>query len=132
MAYTDTFILVSDDCPTATAMDPSRGRDTRSRAEIEYDLLRTQPYHFDHRSLTHRVHVDHKMQFGDTPLGFDDFHAKGQPCLRASALVKRYGWGAHHDAQGRIALYPVDGPDYARLIASPDIKTLKGMRNRRA
>ena len=132
MAYTNTLILISDDCPTATALDPSRNRDTRTRAEIEFDLLQAQPHHFDHKAFTHRVHVEYKGQSGDTPLAFDEFHAKGQPCMRASALVKRFGWGAHYDGEGRISLVAADGPDYARLAASDDIKTLKGMRNKRA
>jgi len=31
--------------------------------------------------------------------------SKPHPCLRASMLPKRYGWGVHYDGNGRITLY---------------------------
>ncbi len=33
------------------------------------------------------------------------FFSKGQPCFRASPLTKRYGWGIHSDAEGKVALF---------------------------
>ena len=132
MPYTNTFITIAEDCPATTAQNPARGKDTRTRAEIEYDLLTSKPYSYDHMQFTHLVHTQHKAQSGDTPQTYSDFHAKGQPCMRASALVKRYGFGAHYDADGRIALYGMDSDEYAGFCDSGATKLLKGMRNRRA
>ncbi len=69
---------------------------------------------------------------GDDPLARDAFHSKGQPCMRASALVKRYGFGAQYDRQGRIAIYGMDSQEYARFCADGRVKKLKGMLGKRA
>ena len=60
------------------------------------------------------------------------FFAKPQPCLRASPLAKRYGWGIHHDEQGRIALIARGSSDYERLKSAGDLKVVPAMRNRKA
>jgi hypothetical protein len=46
-------------------------------------------------------------------------------------LPKRYGWGAHYDADGRIALYGVETEDYRRLTSQSGTKVVPAMRNRR-
>ncbi len=132
MAYTNTFITVAEDCPTTAAQNPARGNDTQTRAEIEFDLLKGNPYTHTHLEFTHLVHTRHKEQSGDMPKTYDDFHAKGQPCMRASVLVKRFGWGAHYDAKGRIAIYGLDSADYVNFCDDSETKLLKGMRNKRA
>jgi len=43
---------------------------------------------------------------------------KPQPCLRASLLPEKYGWGVHHDRQGRIALHPMESEEYRRIARS--------------
>ena len=60
------------------------------------------------------------------------FFAKGQPCLRASPLGKRYGWGIHHDDDCRVALVPLGSDEYQTLAADPTVKQLKAMRSKRA
>lgn len=130
MAYRNTLILISDDCPTGIGQDPSRGKDILTRAEIEYNILTSAPYTYTHEDLTYEVHVRHRSQTADEPLTRDEFHSKGHPCMRASPLVKRYGWGAHYDDQGCIAIYGAETARYAELASS--ITTLKGMRNKRA
>lgn len=59
------------------------------------------------------------------------FFAKPQACLRASPLVKQFGWGVHHDGEGRIALVAMESEDYARLLADPAVKKTPGMRRSR-
>jgi Family of unknown function (DUF6157) len=60
------------------------------------------------------------------------FFSKGQACLRASPLVKQYGWGVHHDAKGRVALIAAESPEYAALSASHRLTRVPGMRSSRA
>jgi hypothetical protein len=60
------------------------------------------------------------------------FFTKPQPCLRASPLTKRYGWGIHHDEQGRIALVARGSSDYQRLSSGEDLKVVPAMRNKKA
>ncbi|MFB7893762.1 DUF6157 family protein [Microbacterium sp. NPDC056044] len=59
------------------------------------------------------------------------FFAKGQPCLRSSPLGKRYGWGIHHDDQGRVALYPVESDEYRRFADDAALAHTQAMRSAR-
>jgi hypothetical protein len=42
--------------------------------------------------------------------------SKGHPHLHVSPLAKRYGWGIHNNAEGKIALIAVESPEYAQLL----------------
>lgn len=44
------------------------------------------------------------------------FFSKGQPCMRTSPLAKTYGWGIHSDAEGRVALVPMESNRYRTLM----------------
>jgi hypothetical protein len=57
--------------------------------------------------------------------------SEGHPCLRASALVKRYGFGAHYNEEGKIALYPADSAAYQAFLQDPSVKVLNGMKSKR-
>jgi hypothetical protein len=61
----------------------------------------------------------------------DAFFAKPQACLRTSPLVKQFGWGIHHDADGRIALVDPQSDTYRRLLADASVKKTPGMRSKR-
>lgn len=60
------------------------------------------------------------------------FFSKGQACFRASPLTKRYGWGVHSNAEGKIALYAVGSEEYQKLSEDQALKHLKAMRSKRA
>jgi len=53
-------------------------------------------------------------------------------CLRASPLPKTFGWGLHHDADGRITLHAVDTPEYAQLSSDASLTQLRAMRSSRS
>ncbi|WP_344308138.1 DUF6157 family protein [Brevibacterium samyangense] len=57
--------------------------------------------------------------------------ARGQPCLRSSPLAKRYGWGFHYDAEGRVALVPVGSPEYEAFVTDDSLTVVKAMRSKR-
>ena len=61
-----------------------------------------------------------------------EFFSRGQACLRASSLGKRFGWGVHADAEGRVALYAVDSKRYQALAADPKLAQTRAMRTKRA
>ena len=69
---------------------------------------------------------------GAKPCRASEFFSKGQACLRASELGKRFGWGVHADAEGRVAIYAVDSKRYQALARDPDIKQVRAMRTKRA
>ena len=130
MTTTHILITPAPDCPAGRAeVPPSKGK--MSRANIEYGLLASEPYTRDHRAFTHAVHRAMAEISGKPALGFAAFHAKGQPCMRASPLTKRYGWAAHYDAEGKLALVDPASPDFAALAADPDLPTKPAMRSKR-
>jgi hypothetical protein len=51
---------------------------------------------------------------------------------RVSALAKRYGWGIHNNAEGKIALIAVESPEYKRLMNDPRTTKIKAFRSKRA
>ena len=135
MPYTDTFIRVADDCPVSAAeVPPARGRP--SVAALQYELLAEHPYALTEEELYVRVHgrrgglTDEEIAARYDALCAEVF-AKPQACLRASPLTKRYGYGAHYDALGRIGLHPRESDTYARLSSDPELTQLQAMRSAR-
>ncbi|AUN29768.1 DUF6157 family protein [Niveispirillum cyanobacteriorum] len=121
--YTNTLITVSPDCPVAVGTPPAK---PGTVAERQYALLRAAPYGMTSDELLLAVECDRKGL-----VTAESFFTKPQACLRASPLVKKHGYGLHHDAAGRVALVPVESPDYARMLADPAITKRPGMRSSR-
>jgi hypothetical protein len=116
---------------------PQDKGDKRSIASIEYELLSSKPYQYTLAELKFATHVLHKQI---PPAEFrthhqrlrEEYFSKPYACMRASPLTKKYGWGAHYDEQGRIAIYPVEGKEYQRLAEDKSIKKYSAMRSKRA
>jgi hypothetical protein len=49
-----------------------------------------------------------------------------------SALPKRYGWGIHNNAEGKVALIAVESPEYKQLLNDPRTTKVKAFRSKRA
>lgn len=120
--YRDTLITVSSDCPVSIGTIPEK---PGTIATVQHALL-ADPYKLTSDDLLYETH---RARGGDRSR--DEFFAKPQACLRASPLVKQYGWGVHHDSEGRIALLDPQGADYRRLLADPGVRKTPGMRSRR-
>lgn len=130
--YVDTFIEVADDSPTEHAVEPPT-RDAPTVAELHYTLLSAEPYSLTSDDVIFETHARRAgIAEADKEAARAAFFSKGQPCLRSSPLGKRYGWGTHHDADGRVALYPRDSEEYARLAADPALAHTRAMRSKRA
>lgn len=113
--YVDTFIAVAADCP-ASEGTPPRVTATRSVALRTFELLRDEPYVHISDDVVFGVYADrNSIAKRDRPKARRAFFSKGQACLRASALGKRYGWGIHFDSQGRIALHGAETAEYREL-----------------
>lgn len=131
--YIRTFIEVAEDCPvSAEEIPPLRGA-TRSVANLRFDLISERPYGHTSDDVLFQVHAI-RQDIIETDLGVERerLFSKGQPCLRSSPLAKRYGWGVHSDAEGRVALVPVGSNEYQRLATDSEIRHLKTMRSKRA
>lgn len=123
--YANTFIEVAADCPVTQAEEPPL-RTTPSVARIQFDMLIADPYRHTSDDV---LYVSNGRRRG---LSRDEFFAKGQPCLRASPLTKRYGWGVHNDADGRVALVPAGSDRYRELAADPALRHVSAMRSNRS
>lgn len=122
--YVNTFIEVAEDCKAIAAEAPPE-RVPKTAARTEYEMLVSSPYQYTSDDVLY--------ESGGRRRGIcrEDFFSKGQPCLRSSALTKRYGWGIHSDKDGKIAIYAVESAEYKRLAEDAGIKHVKAMRSGR-
>lgn len=129
--YYDTFITVAADCPAITGEVPDK---LDSIAGIEYQLLSGHPYQMTSDELLFEVHALRKGLITGKQLAeaHAAFFTRPHACLRCSPLAKRYGWGLHHDADGKVSIYAVDSPDYRRFMTDQTLTIVPAMRNRRS
>ena len=120
--YIDTFIEVAEDCPATVAEIPP-AREPRTAAQIEYEMLIDSPYQYTSDDVLYESNGRRRE------MSRDDFFAKPQPCFRASALGKKYGWGVHSDKDGKIAIYALESNEYQKLASDDGLKHLKAMRS---
>lgn len=129
--YTNTFIEVSEDCRAEHGEEPPIAEQL-SIAALHYRLLSEAPYSRTSDDVLFETHALRKGIDPTDAAARAEFFSRGQPCLRASPVSKRYGWGTHHDAEGRVALIPRDSEEYARLAADPALAHTKAMRSSRS
>ncbi len=138
MSYTDTFIEVADDCPAMTGIVPEPRDGKPTIAVLEYELLANRPYRLTNDELLLIVHV---TRLGLSPAELKargeeiraELFSKAHPCMRASPLPKRYGWGVHYDEAGRLAIHARGSHAYEALSsgARKAGTVLKAMRSAR-
>ena len=132
MNYHDTLIEVADDCPATEAQVPHARGAKKTKAVVEYELLVKHPYTYNEEDTAFRVYaVLHHIPKATWPTERNKFLSKGHPHLRVSALAKRYGWGIHNDADGKVALVAVESPEYKRLMRDPRTTKVKAFRSTR-
>ena len=134
----DTFIQVAPDCPVQRAVAPPGRGGSRTVPRIEYELLADNPYVYTQEELLFAVHVRRNGISPDELKSrraelWSAFFEKPRSCLRASSLPKRYGWGLHFNGEGKIALCPMEGQEYAKFVKGhvSKVKLLTAMRSKR-
>jgi hypothetical protein len=131
MNYYDTLIEVADDCPATEGQVPQARSGKQTKAVVAYELLVKHPYRYTEEAIAFGVYaVLHDIPKASWPKEREKFLSKGHPHLRVSALAKRYGWGIHNDAEGKVALIAVESRDYKRLMKDPT--KVKAFRSTRA
>ena len=136
MSYKSTFIQIAEDCPATESIVPQAKGNSMPIHLIQYNLLSKEPYTYSHEELVFAVYVA-RQGISDVELAekrdelWANLFQKGHPCLRASALTKRYGWGAHYNEEGKIALYGMETEAYQDFVQSDDVKLLRAMRSKR-
>jgi len=137
--YYNTFITVAADCPSETGATPPDKKSGKTKPGLEFELAAGAPYAYTQEELLYAVYVRHKEIPADELAARDGeiraaFFAKPQPCLRASMLPKKYGWGIHFDEAGKLALVAMESPEYREFIEGqrPGVKLVPAMRNKKA
>lgn len=125
--YTDTFIAASEDGPDSATV-PSRGI-----AQVQYEMLVGQPYQFRQEDVlfASSAEVRERPELRDDEALRREFFSKPQACLRASPLVKKWGFGIHFDAAGKAAAFAKGSDEYERWAADSSLYQTKGMRSKR-
>ena len=127
--YHDTLILVAEDCRRGEGTVPDR---QGTVAALQHELLADAPYRMTSDELLWQVELARNDSLTDSASAREAYFSKGRACLRASPLVKSYGWGIHHDAKGRVALIGAETEAYRKLADDPAVIKLAGMRSKRA
>ncbi len=130
--YYNTFIEVADDCPACSAEVPQPRGTEKTIPVLQYEMMANNPYKYTQEDILFETYAEHKkIPAAKRQEERKKFFAKGQPCLRSSALAKHYGWGVHRNAEGRGALYAVESKEYKILSKDSRLKHLKAMRSKR-
>ena len=116
------IVLVAEDCPAQHAETPGPGRSGQSVAQDQYDLLAAEPFRWTEgdvlfESWWRRQDAAATASDADRERARADYLARPRPCLRASPLPMRYGWGLVFDDRDRVALCAVESAEYRSLAA---------------
>ena len=129
--YYNSFIVVAEDCPVDKAEIPALKGDNKTSARLQFEMIADNPYTYTSDDVIFSLYaMRNNIGLGDTQAR-EIFFSKGQACLRASPLCKRYGWGVHFNGEGKIALYGVDSPEYLTFARDPNLKCYNAMRSKR-
>ena len=137
--YFSTLIAVADDCPVTTSVVPTAKSGKKTAAVLQYEMLAGNPFGLTQEDVLFESWLAREasaegLSEEERGLLRDAFFAKPQACLRSSPLPKKYGWGLLFDAEGRVALCPMESEEYQRLAAggAGGVRVLKALRSSRA
>ena len=130
--YHNSFIEIAPDCPNDQGVVPPLKGQKKTIANLQFEMLQGNPYKYTSDEVLFGVHAIRKdFTEGEIEEQRALYFSKGQPCFRASPLTKRYGWGIHHDAEGRIAMYGVETEEYQNFLRDDTLKKYKAMKSKR-
>ncbi|MBO9595319.1 MAG: hypothetical protein J7599_20620 [Niabella sp.] len=130
--YTNAFILIADDSPVASGTVPPVKGNNRTAANIQFEMIHQHPYRYTSDDVIFEVYAQkNDLTKDEYKAARTAFFSKGQACLRASPLTKRYGWGVHSNAEGKIAIYGAETKEYAQFSKDKSLKIVKAMRSSR-
>lgn len=136
--YYNTFITIAEDCPVEQGKVPPDKKSGKTKAGIEFELAFNQPYAYTQEELMYEVHIRHN-EFPEEQLAAvgeqirEEFFSKPKACMRASMLSKKFGWGIHFNAEGKLALVPMESAAYREFVEGKreEVKLLRAMRSSR-
>ena len=131
------IVLVAEDSAAQAATPPPPGRAGPSVAQVQYQLLLAEPFRWTENDVLfeswwRRQDAAESASATEKEQARAEYLARPRPCLRASPLPMRYGWGLVFDDGDRVALCPVESPEYRALAAGAgDVEVQKSFRSRR-
>ena len=130
--YFNTFISVAEDCPATTGEAPLNKAGKPTIAAMQLEMIKSHPYQFTSDDVIFEVFATrNQIPEEDQSSARKIYFSKGQACLRTSPLTKRYGWGVHSNAEGKIAVYPVESAEYQKFAMDKRLNHTFAMRSRR-
>ncbi|MCD8741911.1 DUF6157 family protein [Mucilaginibacter roseus] len=130
--YYNTFIQVADDCPVTVAEVPPVKGDHKTIANIQFNMMAYHPYEFTSDDVVFEAYArKNNISGAEKQAAREQYFLKGQACLRSSTLAKRYGWGIHSNADGKVAIYGLGSKEYVQCSHDKTLKQLKAMRSKR-
>ncbi|WP_426414224.1 DUF6157 family protein [Bradyrhizobium ganzhouense] len=103
---------------------------------LQYGMIAKAPYKYTSDDVIFATsapgrELDAKATKAEKSAARAAYFSRGQACMRASSLGKRFGWGVHADSEGRIAIYAVDSKRYQALARDPELAQVRAMRSKR-
>lgn len=132
----DTFIQVAEDCPVRSGKEPPPRAGQPTVAGLQYAMIVKAPYEYTSDDVIFATsasgrELDANATKAEKGTVRAAFFSRGQACMRASSLGKRFGWGVHANGEGRIAIYAVDSKRYQALARDPKLTQVRAMRSKR-
>lgn len=128
--YVDTFIEVAEDTKVNKGTKPNSKCDTKTIAEMQFEILAENNYHYTSDDIIFKVFVKkNDLSIDEIEEERKRFFSKGQPCLRTSPLAKNFGYGFHQDSNGKVAIYGMETKEYKEFVADDNVKKIKAMRS---
>ena len=113
--YSDTFIAVAPDSSAPGGVEPPAKATIASRT---FELISQAPYGRTSDDVIFTVWAERNgVPAEEWDAAREEFFSVGRACLRSSDLGKRYGWGLHFNAEGRVALVASRTPEYEQLAS---------------
>lgn len=129
--YYNTLIETAEDCPVSQAQIPPE-KNEKTLASLQYEIISGHPYQFSSDDIIFECYVlRNNITESEKEAERIRFFSKGQPCMRSSPLAKRYGFGFHHNKEGKVAVYPSESPEYRQLLNDSSVAKVKAMRSKR-
>lgn len=132
--HLSTFITVAPDSAATRARVAPERPGTTTVARVHFELPHDRPYRHTQEDVLFLTWARRRgpADAPDAELAAHraGFLARSQACLWSSPLARAYGRGFHSDAAGRVALHPVDSPEY-RQLSTVDGVTVGPARSRR-
>lgn len=131
--YTNTFIEVAVDCPVTLAEIPPLKGESKTIARLQFEMIYDNPYKFTSDEVIFKCYaLKNEISRSEWESANIEYFSKGQACMRASALTKRYGFGVHFDEEGKMAIYPLESEEYQKFASDQNVSHLKAMRSKKA